>query len=425
MSTQRLRYQDRGASAWIPLVLVLALILVGFGVWSYFSTRPQPAQVARRDVISTVELDGKTIVPPSARADIRATYQAPVEKVDATVGQRVRKGDVLVELYFPSVQAARDQAGQRLKLAEAAYRNAQVSYGSQEQIAQKQLADARLALAQARQDAGISPGQAGPEPANQAKPEAALQAQQQAELALTQAQADLEGNLAPYQQEVNDARAAVQQATAGERAAQIRAPISGTVLALNAQPGAQIGGDLVVATIVNLDALLVQAQIDSDQAGVVKPGTPASLTFNNIPDRQFSGRVRMITTQAASKLGGLLNGQKYVALVSFRNDRGLVKPDMDASVSIVTGIARDVLAVPNDAVQADPTGRPIVSVLVNGRWQTVVVEPGLRGRDYTEIKAGLNEGQIVQVTPSLAKAFGQAGRRRSAPAAIPTPQRPS
>jgi RND family efflux transporter MFP subunit len=205
--------------------------------------------------------------------------------------------------------------------------------------------------------------------------------------------------LAPYQQRLEAAQAAFREAQAGRKFAMIRSPIDGTVLALNARPGLVIGDDrqTPVATIVDLDKLQVHAMLNADEASSVRPGTPVTLSFRELPGQPFEGKVTRITTEPAGPLGG----QRYVAIIEFQNTQGLVKPGMTASVSVRVAEARNVPAVPSGAVHRDKTGRPVVEVLKNGRWQRVVVEPGLSDGRYTAIRSGLNDGETVKVTPAL------------------------
>ncbi len=66
---------------------------------------------------------------------------------------------------------------------------------------------------------------------------------------------------------------------------------------------------------------------------------------------------------------------------------------------MITGEVKDVVSVPSDAVDKDESGKPIVNVLKSGEWIPTVVEVGLSGGGYTEIKSGVEEGDTVQVTP--------------------------
>jgi HlyD family secretion protein len=411
-------------ATWTGVAAALAIVLLGLGVWAYVSTRPETAAVSRRDIVASVPLSGQVVAPPMARVDVSAPYRAPVARVYASVGDRVRRGDTLVELSFPSAQMAYEQARQAVKAAETAYANAQRQYRAPVEAAQKRLAQARAAERAARQGATAPADEAGTSgasgsstspPATGAAPAAteggvtirepaadlqqATQARQTAEQELAQAQDEMTAALTPYQRELEAAREQFQEAQHGRKAALIRAPISGTVLALNAQPGQEIGADrkTPVATIVDLTALEVQASMKAEQSSAVKPGLAATMTFEEVPNQSFEGRVSRIT----SRPSGPLSGQQYVAILDFKNEHGLVKPDMKARVAIRTGEARGALAVPSDAVDNDSSGRPVVKVLRRGTWQQVVVEPGLSDGHYTEIKSGLDAGETVRVTPSL------------------------
>src|SRR5579871_5592057 len=94
------------------------LIVAGLGAWAWFATRPRPAIVTRRDIVGQIPLTGQILVPPSARADVPTPFRARVDRVAATVGERVRRGDVLVQLAVPDAQAYRDQTRAALRAAE-------------------------------------------------------------------------------------------------------------------------------------------------------------------------------------------------------------------------------------------------------------------------------------------------------------------
>src|SRR2546423_6826687 len=83
-------------------IIVFAVIILALGGWAYLATRPHSAIVTQRDIIAMIPLDGEVIAPPSARADVMAPYRAPVDKVKTSVGSKVERGDVLVELSMPA-----------------------------------------------------------------------------------------------------------------------------------------------------------------------------------------------------------------------------------------------------------------------------------------------------------------------------------
>jgi multidrug efflux pump subunit AcrA (membrane-fusion protein) len=390
-------------NAWIGLAIVALLAIAGLAIWLSANRQPGTSTVARRDVLVSLPLEGSVMAPPTARADVMSPYAAPVAKVYASVGDRVRAGEVLVELSYPSAQAAYDQARRELKAAETDLANARQSQGDAVATAKQQLEAARSAERRARDagTVGAQTGEAGAAVAGQAPAidlGAATSSRIEAEQALLQAQADLNATLAPYQQRLQAAQEAFRDAQAGRKMAAIRAPIAGTVLALNARPGVQIGDSKTpVATIVDLAELQVHAKLDPDDTNSVRAGTVVTLTLPELPGHSFEGKVTRLTTEPARTL----QGQRFVAVIEFKNTQGLVKPGWKATASARVAAARNVLAVPSDAIDRDKSDRPVVETLRSGRWQKVVVEPGLSDGRYTAIRSGLNEGETIKVTPDF------------------------
>ncbi len=403
MSTNTVQPPARSSGKRWVVPVVLLLIAGAVGTWYYASTRPHPTQVVERDIVGLVPLNGEVIAPPSARADVYTTYRAPVDKVEVSVGQVVHRGDALVRLSFPDVQQAAEQARQSVKSAETAYANARRQFDASIAATRREAASARASDATPPSGGSTNPAPADQEGSNPAPNPDQLAAQRAAAAqALAQAQADRDAALIPYQQQLDAARDFYRQVQSGAKLATIRAPIKGTVMSLNAQPGKEVGADpkATVATIVNLDALKIQAKLASDQVGVAKPGTPVLITFQDVPNKQFEGKVERITTQVVSKLAGLRKEEQYVVLVDFQNDSGLTKPGMKPVAALKTGEVKNALAVPNEAVGTDSSGRPVVKALRNGTWEPVVVATGISDGQYTEIKEGLKPGETVQVVPN-------------------------
>jgi len=213
-----------------------------------------------------------------------------------------------------------------------------------------------------------------------------------AERELADAQRARTRALAPYQIALEQARESFNQAKSGAKLASIRTPISGTVLMLDVQPGQEVGTDREkpLAEVVDLEALEVHVAVPAGMQ--VEEGDDFVLAFKDVPGESFDGKVSKVVTVA----GG--DGQR-TAIVQFSNEMGLVKPGMEATASMITGEVKNVVSVPSDAVDKDESGKPIVKVLKSGEWIPTVVEVGLSGGGYTEIKSGVDEGDTVQVTP--------------------------
>jgi RND family efflux transporter MFP subunit len=407
MSVAREQPRARQFPSWAIAVALGVLLLIGFGAWAFMRTRPASATVTRRNLVAAVPLKGDVVAPPTERADVYSPFKAPVAKVYTSIGANVNRGDVLAELSVPNAQEAYAQARAQVQAAETAYANAARQYDAPVTAARQQLRAAGEAerAARATPSVAVQTQEGGTTVVTPTTPVTDLQAltdaRVQAEQAVASAEAAKTAALASYKVQLDAARAYFEEAKSGRKLGMIRSPISGTVLALNAQAGQMAGEDrkTPVAIVVDLDELEIQGEIPAETASVVKAGMPVSVTVAEVPNVQFEGRVHAITTKAD---GGLLkNKTEYFAVIHLKNPKGQAKPGMKAGAAIELEELKDVLAVPNDAVRKDSSGRPVVKVMVNGKWDPRVVEIGLSDGQYTEIKTGLNEGDVVQVKPDL------------------------
>lgn len=373
-----------------PLLLLLPLIgMLTLGVGCARSlaplnpaapapTKEEPATVTTRDMVGQVLLNGETIVPPFARADIKSPYRAPVSKVNTTLGAAVSQGDTLVELSLPSAEAYHEQTKLALQQADTDYAIAKKQFQADVDVAREHLNTARAAEK-------IATAEELP---------LASSVRSDAEQTLLQTKLDMERTLLPYRRQREQAAVTNQQARAGEKQGYIRTPLDGTVTVLNAQPGNEVGADraAVVATVVDLSALQVQSPLTAQQSTYLKAKMDTTLTFDELPGVTFEGTVNRLTT--------LPNNKGLVALIEFKNTKAQVKPGMVPHVSVKTGQkTKGALAVPSAAVDINSKGLPVVKVQRSGKWEEVPVEVGITDDQFTAIKSGVSAGDTVLVTP--------------------------
>jgi RND family efflux transporter MFP subunit len=197
-----------------------------------------------------------------------------------------------------------------------------------------------------------------------------------------------------YKQQLESARAVLVGAKAGTKFANISAPISGTVIKLDAQPGQEVKSGQAVATIVDLEALRIEGRLTDEQAGIVKAGMPAVVKFKDLANEAFDGQVQGVRTLPDE------GDVDRVANITFKNRQGMVKPGMVVdSIGVQTDKVTDVLAVPVQAVDKDEKGLPYVQVQVGQKWERRVVETGVSDGDYVQIKSGVKPDDTVLVTP--------------------------
>lgn len=418
------RPQAARRNAW-PAAIIVAAAALGIGAWVVAWTRGTPALAARRpEIIAYMTLGGPTVAPPTAVATLKSPYHTMVKKVHVTLNQRVRRGELLVELVIPSADMALQSARQAVRDAEANYEAARRASGTALSSARQQLDAARAAERAARgggQSAAPANGQgsdastgdtgsggtgatsSGTAPSVTITPAVdlptAIAQRQAAEQAVAEAQSGAAASLAPAREQLEQARAALKDAEAGRTQGMIRAPMTGNVVVLNAADGQTVGEDAnkPLVQVVDLYALQVQAALSPAQLPHAPVGTPVELRFQQLPSKVVPGKITRITSVPDQQ--GRVTG--YTAIVDFDNRRGQVQPNWPASVAIRLAEAHNVVAVPNDAVQKGDHDQTFVEVRRGGRWQKVPVVVGVSDGTYTEIRQGIQEGEEVKVTPPL------------------------
>jgi HlyD family secretion protein len=331
--------------------------------------------------------DGRLDVPAGSVAVIHPPYHAPVEKVMAAVGQKVSKGDVLIDLSMPSAESSYQENRAALRDAETALANAKLQYDAPVKEIERQLAEARSRERTLREYAKTS----GDSSQLQAAVDARVALEQQA----VQARIERNAQVRPFEDQLQQVRSTFKSAQSNVKEGQITAPISGTVIEMNVKNGQVVGSDEdeTLARIVKLGAIRVKATLDPEQASAVKDDAPVVIRFQELPDDAFDGRITSIRKLPGA---GPANTQTEV-LIDFKNDMGQIKPEMTVkSVGVAVGKVERALTVPNEAIAHDSSGKPIVNRLENGQWNQVVIETGLSDGVYTEVKKGLEEGDTVQ-----------------------------
>ncbi|CAN5546435.1 macrolide transporter subunit MacA [soil metagenome] len=386
------RFYEKG------IFLALAIVIVGCGSSSSETTTssssaqpmtaPTSAKAETRDIVGYDMLqDAKLFIPPSAEAVIYPRYSGPVEQVMTSVGQRVSRNDVLIQLNFPNAKAAYDQAQQAVRDAETAYKKAEISYSDPVKQADTALTDARAAERAAREQALTSgDGTALADATAQRK---------SMESAVATAKLERKGNLQSYQDQIDMARDAMQQAKSGVKLGSVKSPISGTVTMLNVKAGQTIGSSSTdpIAKVVDLGAIKVKAIVPATSSPKVEEGKNVTISFTEITDQAFEGKVSRVQVLPSNGKGPLTE-----VTIDFRNDEGQIKDGFHVRwVGVKVGEQKDVLAVPANAIKTDSTGKPTVMVLDGTDWKPRVVETGLSDGQYTQIKSGLKEGETVQV----------------------------
>jgi RND family efflux transporter MFP subunit len=370
---------------WLALLLVVVL---GAGLWLTLGRRAPPTvrTALARDAAAAGAasvLDATGYVTARRQATVSAKITGRVTEVLIEEGMRVAEGAVLARLDDTEVRA-------QLALAEA-----------QLTAARSQLAEIRAQLAQAERDHARQQELARRELVSAQSLDAAL------------AQRDmLRARLAAAGQQVGVAQESVRVAQVQLDNTVIRAPFAGVIVAKAAQPGEIIspisaGGGFTrtgIGTIVDMDSLEIQVEVNEAFIGRVSPGQPVEATLNAYPDWKIPASVIAIIPSADRSKATV----KVRIAVAAKDPR--IVPDMGVRVGFLTSpserapAARGVL-VPADAVRGEG---PAASVFVHadGKVQRRAVTLGQGAGGQRLVLEGVRDGERVVLAPPPTLADG-------------------
>jgi len=272
----------------------------------------------------------------------------------------------------PSDDPARLAAEAQLHTAEEAVESALINVNwcrnpySADEIA---VADAQLTLTQAQLQAAqaeVATWQTYPDPIDVAVAEAQL----------TSALADLAN------------------AQATQLVIDLVAPISGTVLNINATVGEDVGTGSII-TIADLTRPMLQVYLDETDFDKAVVGYEAEVTFDTYPDDLFTGQVTQVSPSLSSNMGAAL-----VSLLVQLDPLSLDQPQriplgMSATVDIIAGRTTNAVLVPVEAVRDLGDGTYAVFVMENDQPIMRAVTIGITDLTYVEITSGLEAGETV------------------------------
>ncbi len=448
-----------GTRAWVIGLGLVGVLLVGLIARdTIFAT---PAAVAIRTATAdrgtvTSAVSGTGSLVPAGRMNVSFKQTGTLTEVDVRVGDKVTTGAVLGRIDATTQQAALAQAQASLASAQANLQStqspltgAQVAQLQHQVTAAQQNYNDTVASVNATNQADAATVASDQVKVNADCPSGAQCSQEQAQLASDKTKQHMDGisgqsrinsgaqqitssrdnlavqtqvkpnSLASGQAQVASAQAQVTAAQLALNQTTLTAPTSGVVVSINGVPGEAPGGTaqapgslapqpssgagsassgfMVIDDTSSFVAVMPFAETD---AARLAANQTTALTFDAIPNLTISGHVLSISP-SATVVSNVVN--YYVSFVLNRTDPRL-REGMTTNASVIVAQADNAVRVPNAAVRTT-SGTTMVTVLAKGQQVPTEVITGVVGDTYTEIKAGLNEGDTV-VLPAIRTTTG-------------------
>jgi HlyD family secretion protein len=389
---------------WIAIgvvVVVVVLVLINLKAKGGKEMDVQAEEVSRMDLEMIISASGS--IRPKRQIDISASSIGKVTRVGVKEGDRVEKGQFLLQIdpielettvdrlaaAVESARAGERQARYQLEQAESDLERAQRLY-SQGYLTDKEVKDAQTArdVASSNLDAARQ-----------------LVRQQQAQL--------------------SSARHNLQQVT-------IEAEMAGIVTRLNVEEGEiAIMGTLnnpgtVLMTIADLSTIEAEVEVDETEVVSIRTGQTANVTLDAFPDTSYTGVVTEVGNSPI--LSSSVSGQQGVdfkVVITVTDTIPDVRPGLSADSEIIAAREENALAIPiqsltvrqrkdllksgggsdSTAAKADSvSGAGLeerqdeiegVFVVTDGKAEFRPVRVGIAGQTHFEVLSGLEEGDMV------------------------------
>ena len=353
------------------------------------TTTVQPATVTKMSITRSVSGAGK--LEPVHKVNVSSNITGELRELKVAIGSKVTKGEVIAQIDTSLYRAQAEQQRAQLRAAESAVVGARANL--------KYLRDEEERLRKLLAAGVIS----------------------ESELAKAESSKTLAvSELSSAENRAGMSRAALSEAQNALNWATVKAPIDGTVLAVNHRVGERVRGsdfaEDVILVLGSLTEVDIRLEVGEHDVVFIKPGQPAVVEIDAFPGQQMTGAVIDSGRDAIVKNAGTENEvTTFPVWVSLAVPPVRVLSGMSAQVTIATETHDDVLAVPIQAVTVRPADEgagsgsatprskrkldKVVFVIADGVVHKRVVEVGLSSESHVEIVKGLKAGEVVVEGP--------------------------
>src|SRR5467141_4452150 len=262
--------------------LVVVLILVSASAKREKGIEVRFEQVGRRDLVAAVTASGK--IQPKKKVDISADITGRITRIAVREGDLVQKGQFLLQIDPTIYEANMQRASATMASAEAGAVQARANRDQ-----------AQRGLQRTKELHTQSP--------NLISAEQLEQAQTAFDIA--------EANLTAAQHQVDQARAAVQEARDNLRKTHLVAPMAGRVTRLPVEEGevavpSTFSKDVALLMTIS-DLSVIQAKVQVGETDVVRLrlGDSVDVAIDAFPDTTFLGRVTKISNSSIDNPGAV------------------------------------------------------------------------------------------------------------------------
>lgn len=391
---------------------LLAVLVTALSVSSAFGQDASDSNKVRATVVTperrtiTRDLQVPGSLTADERVDLYAKLSGYVSNIELDIGDRVKKGDVLVTISIPEMKDEVRSAAAVLTAKEAHVRALQAKSSQAQRMVETARAEVQRQAAQYELDAAnlarrqeLHDGHAIPEQAlDEARSAAAVS---QAQLRIAEAQvAGAEAAKQADDADVQVARANVLVAEAHIAGLQtlmqytsIRAPFDGVITARNVDHGAFVrsaaeGMTAPLLRIENTDRIRVVVHVPETDAPHVHVGTKTMVDVKALGGDALAAVV--------SRTAGAINPSTRTLRVEIdiENHENRFIPGMYALVELRLETMAQAMVIPSKAIRIQDK-ETVVFVAANGITHSIPIKIGYDDGIWAEVTSGLSGSEQV------------------------------
>lgn len=185
----------------------------------------------------------------------------------------------------------------------------------------------------------------------------------------------------------------------------LKAIRNGIVTKANVIEGKPVSPDNSLLTIADRSLMWVSAEIPEQRAAGIKEGSKAEVTFPALGSEAIIATLLRFGIEADATAGSVHG------IFELPNPTGKLSPGMRAELNIIVSSREDVIAVPEESIQGDPSARVVYvkDFELENAFVKAPVVLGTSSGGWVEIKEGLFPGDEVVTRGSYALGFAGAG----------------
>jgi cobalt-zinc-cadmium efflux system membrane fusion protein len=335
--------------------------------------RLEVVDVVRQSIPVTVHSSGRLTTNEVTTWRVGAITDGRLISVDAKVGDKVVKGQLLAKMYSHDIHEARAEYSRAL--AESVKARAQADFAQRQRDRAHRLLEMKAASLEQVEHA-------------ETELKTALSAVAAAEIEVARTKHHLTDYL-EIPLEAPRGSPAESKGQKDEDLIPVHATAAGVVLSRLVTPGAVVAANSDLFIISDLSTLWAIAAVQEEHLPKLRAGMPARIEVQAYPDRRFHGRVLKIDEKLDAET------RTVSVRIDVPNPGELLKPEMYATIELDAGASAEALFVPQVAVQ-DLGGKPTVFVEQGpGRFAPRTITAGRPLGGLIEVTSGLSGGERV------------------------------